>query len=87
MTDQAWYLYWIAVKKSDQARGLGSRLLRAVEEDVAAAGGRVLFIKTSGMPHYEPTRRFYLKLGYEQDAVVHDYYAAGDHMVIFRKCF
>jgi len=87
MTNRAWYLYWIAVEKSDHARGLGSRLLRAVEEDVAAAGGRVLFIETSGLALYEPTRRFYLKHGYEQDAVVHDYYAAGDHMVIFRKCF
>jgi ribosomal protein S18 acetylase RimI-like enzyme len=87
MTDRAWYLYWIAVEKDDQARGVGGRLLRAVEEDVAKAGGRVLFIETSGMPHYELTRRFYLKHGYEQAAVVHDYYADGDHMVIFRKRF
>lgn len=87
MTDRAWYLYWIAVEKSGQARGLGGRLLRAVEGDIVNAGGRVLFIETSGLPHYEPTRRFYIKHGYEQDAVVHDYYAPGDHMVIFRKQF
>jgi len=87
MTDQAWYLYWIAVEKNGQSRGLGGRLLRAVEEDVAKAGGRVLFIETSSLPHYEPTRRFYLKHGYDQDAIVHDYYGHGDHMIIFRKQF
>ena len=87
MTDRSWYLYWIAVEKGDQARGLGGKLLRAVEGDVAAVGGRVLFIETSSLPNYEPTRRFYLKHGYEQDAAVHDYYADGDHMVIFRKQF
>lgn len=87
MTDRSWYLYWIAVEKSDQAQGLGGRLLRAVEADIAKAGGRMLFIETTGLPHYEPTRRFYLKHGYEQDAVVHDYYADDDDMVIFRKRF
>src|SRR5262245_577060 len=39
MTDRSWYLYWIAVEKGDQARGIGGRLLRAVEEDIVAAGG------------------------------------------------
>jgi hypothetical protein len=37
------------------------------------------------MPSYEPTRRFYLKHGYEQAAVVVDFYADGDSLVIFRK--
>ena len=37
------------------------------------------------MPHYELTRRFYLKHGYEQHATIRDFYAEGDAMVIFRK--
>jgi hypothetical protein len=59
--------------------------MKFVEEDIRKAGGRVLFIETSGLPHYDPTRRFYLKLGYEQGAVLRDYYADGDDMVVFRK--
>lgn len=85
MTDRTWYLYWIFVAKAEQAMGLGSQLLRSAEAEVRQAGGRVLFIETSGLPHYEPTRRFYLKHGYEREGVLRDYYADGDDMVVFRK--
>ena len=69
------------------ARGQGGTLLRHAEEDIRTLGGRVLFIETSSLPHYELTRRFYLKQGYELEATLRDYYAAGDDMVIFRKKF
>jgi GNAT superfamily N-acetyltransferase len=85
MTDRTWYLYWIAVTKRLQARGLGGRLLRHAEEDIRARGGRVLFIETSSLAHYEPTRRFYVKNSYEQAAVLRDFYCDGDDMVVFRK--
>ena len=85
ITDRTWYLYWIAVKKETHSRGVGSGLLRHAEEDVRKAGGRVLFIETSSLPHYDPTRRFYLKHGYEVTGVLRDYYADGDDMVVFRK--
>ena len=87
MTDRTWYLYWIAVTRKTQARGVGSGLLRHAEDDVRRRGGRVLFIETSSLPHYEPTRRFYLKHGYEVTGVLRDYYADGDDMVVFRKHF
>jgi ribosomal protein S18 acetylase RimI-like enzyme len=87
MTDRSWYLYWIAVKSHTQARGIGGKLLRSVEHDIARSGGRVLFIETSSLGHYDLTRRFYLKHQYEQAATIPDYYADGDHMVVFRKRF
>jgi GNAT superfamily N-acetyltransferase len=87
MTDRAWYLYWIAVTKHTQARGIGGKLLKHVEDEIRKAKGRVLFIETSSLPHYGLTRQFYLKHGYEQDAVLRDYYSDGDDMVVFRKHF
>src|SRR5262249_19727148 len=87
MTDGTWYLYWIAVDRQTQARGVGGGLLRHAEDDVRQAGGRDFFIETSSLPHYELTRHFYLKHGYEQHAVLRDYYADGDDMVVFRKRF
>jgi ribosomal protein S18 acetylase RimI-like enzyme len=87
MTDRSWYLYWIAVSKQTQARGLGGYLLRHAEDDIRKRNGRVLFIETSSLPHYELTRKFYLKHGYEVTAVLRDYYADGDDMVVFRKHF
>jgi len=85
MTDRSWSLYWIAVKKHTQARGLGSRLLKHVEADVKAKHGRMLMIDTSSLPNYEPTRKFYLKHQYEVGSEFPDFYADGDNLVVFRK--
>src|SRR5215475_262606 len=61
MTDRTWYLYWIAVSKTTQAKGLGKQLLTYLEDDIRTQNGRVLFIETSSLPNYELTRKFYLK--------------------------
>src|SRR5262249_115695 len=60
MTDRTWYLYWIAVSKQTQAKGVGGRLLHHTEEAIRKLGGRILFIETSSLPHYDLTRKFYL---------------------------
>ncbi len=85
MTLGTWEVWWIVVKKDVQARGLGGEMLRFAEDEVRRRQGRVLFIETSSQPLYDPTRRFYQKHGYEEHAVLKDYYAAGDSMVVFRK--
>jgi ribosomal protein S18 acetylase RimI-like enzyme len=85
MTDRTWHLYWIFVDKSTQAKGLGAKLMRHVEDEIRAAGGRVLVVETSGLPNYEPTRRFYLRLGYKQVATIPDFYADGDDMAVYWK--
>ncbi len=85
MTDGTWYLYWIFVDKQTQAKGVGSKLLHYVEEDIRQSGGRLFLIETSSLPSYDPTRKFYLKYGYEQAAVIKDFYTDGDDLVVFRK--
>jgi GNAT superfamily N-acetyltransferase len=85
MTDRTWYLYWIVVAKTTQARGIGGQLLRTAEAEIARLGGRLLLIETSSLPHYEPTRRFYAKHGYEVACQLADFYADGDDLVVFRK--
>jgi ribosomal protein S18 acetylase RimI-like enzyme len=87
MTDRTWYLWWIAVTKQTQARGIGTQLLHYSEQEIRKAGGRLYFIETSSLPQYEMTRKFYLKHSYEKHAVLRDYYSDGDDMVIFRKYF
>ena len=85
MTEGTWYLYWIAIDKKLQGQGVGGAMLREVEDTIRREKGRHLLIETGSVPHYEPTRRFYLRHGYQQVAVIPDYYAVGDSMVIFRK--
>ncbi len=85
LTDRTWHLWWIAVSRQIQAKGVGSRLLRHVEDDVRAAGGRLLVIETSSTPPYELTRRFYRKQGYDPPVVLRDFYADGDDICFFLK--
>jgi GNAT superfamily N-acetyltransferase len=85
MTDRTWQLWWIAVSKVKQAKGLGSVLLRYVEDEIRTAHGRILLIETSSLPHYELTRKFYIKHGYELESRIRDYYSNGDDLNVFRK--
>jgi ribosomal protein S18 acetylase RimI-like enzyme len=85
MTDRTWELWWIAVDAVRQGRGLGSKLLEAVEADLRNRRGRLLLIDTSSLPNYEPTRRFYLKSGYSRAAQIPDFYRDGDDKVLFWK--
>jgi GNAT superfamily N-acetyltransferase len=85
MTDRTWELWWIVVGKSEQAHGIGSRLLERAESDIRERRGRILLIETSALPHYAATRQFYLKRGYEQEARVRDYYSDGDDLTVYRK--
>ena len=47
------------------------------------AGGRRVYVETSGRAQYEPTRRFYEACGYAREAVLTDFYAPGDDKVIY----
>jgi D-alanine-D-alanine ligase len=85
LTQGTFDLYWIAVDPTAQGRGIGRALLSRVEAEVQALGGRLLLIETSGTPAYAPTRRFYEVCGYPPEAVIHDFYAPGDDLLIFSK--
>ena len=85
LTDRTWDLWWIIVARARQGRGLGARLLELVEQAVRLEGGRQLLIETSSLPQYEPTRRFYLKSGYQVVARIPNYYAEGDDLIIYQK--
>jgi GNAT superfamily N-acetyltransferase len=85
LTQGTFDLYWIAVAPTTQGRGIGRALLSRVEAEMQLLGGRLLLIETSGTPAYAPTRCFYEACGYSPEAVVHDFYAPGDDLLIFSK--
>src|SRR5690349_6921956 len=87
LTSGVFDLYWIAVDSNTHRNGIGRRLLHATEEAVHQAGGRMLIAETSGTPHYEPTRNFYLGMGYALEATIKDFYMEGDDLAIFVKRF
>jgi ribosomal protein S18 acetylase RimI-like enzyme len=85
MTDRTWNLLLIAIKPDRQRQGRGAKLLRHVEQTLAAGGGRMLLVETSGLPEFDRARAFYTKCGYEEEARIRDFYAVGDDKVVFRK--
>jgi ribosomal protein S18 acetylase RimI-like enzyme len=68
-----------------QGNGVGHALLTQVESVVRDRGGRLLLIETSSTPPYAPARRLYESSGYRCDAVVHDFYAPRDDLLIYAK--
>jgi len=81
----SWDLFWIAVHQNSRNKKLGSLLLKAVEEDVKKAGGKILWIETSGRPLYASTEAFYQRNGYTLQASLKDFYAEGDPKQIYAR--
>jgi len=85
LAEGVWDLYWIAVDPDARGQGVGRALLQHMEDIVSAQQGRLILVETSGTPAYEPARRFYEACGYRYQAVIHDFYAPGDDLIIFGK--
>lgn len=85
MTQGTWNLLLIAVLPARQGQGIGAALTRRVEDSAAARGGRLLLVETSGLPGFARTRAFYRSLGYDEEARIREFYAAGEDKVVFRK--
>src|SRR3982751_6881406 len=47
LTESTYDLYWIAVDKSKHRGGVGKRLLKFTEEEIARRGGTMLLVETS----------------------------------------
>ncbi|OGD12090.1 MAG: hypothetical protein A2Y86_09240 [Candidatus Aminicenantes bacterium RBG_13_62_12] len=87
LTAGTYDLYWIAVAPEQQGSGVGRRLMAFVEDSLRGKGARLLLIETSSQSRYEPTRRFYLALGYREAARIAGFYNPGDDRVTFVKYF
>ncbi len=85
LTEGTWNLQMIAIQPDCQRQGRGAKLVRHVEQFLAARGARVLIVETSGLPNFESTREFYGKCGFNEEARIREFYKAGDDKIIFRK--
>ena len=85
LTDGTWNMLALAVRPDLQGQGLGSALVRAVEKYLTAKDQRILVVDTSGTDDFALTRQFYAQNGYQEEARIRDFWAAGDDKVIFRK--
>jgi GNAT superfamily N-acetyltransferase len=84
-TQVSFDLFWIAVHPDQQGGGLGRLLMAEAERLIHGMGGRRVYVETSGRAQYASTRAFYLRIGYEREAELRDFYGPGDAKVFFVK--
>jgi ribosomal protein S18 acetylase RimI-like enzyme len=85
MTEGTWNLYLIAVHPDRQKQRRGKALLGYVEQMLIERGERILLVETAGTDDFEYVREFYRQNGYEEEARIREFYAAGVDKIVFRK--
>lgn len=85
LTKGTYDLYWIAVNPKVQSKGIGSGLIKYIEDHLRDKKGRLVLIETSGKPSYEKERKFYEKNHYTELVNIKDFYDTGDGLVIYGK--
>ncbi|MDQ3193612.1 MAG: GNAT family N-acetyltransferase [Bacteroidota bacterium] len=85
LTKGTYDLYWIAVNPKVQSRGVGSGLIKYIEEYLKEIEGRLILIETSGKASYEKERKFYEKNLYKELVNIKDFYNVGDSLIVFGK--
>ena len=81
----AFDLYWIAARPDAQRRGIGRRLMEAVEAQAGARGGGWMWVETSDTPVYAAARALYERCDYRRLALLPDFYRSGDGLAIYVK--
>jgi ribosomal protein S18 acetylase RimI-like enzyme len=85
MTDGTWNLYLIGIHPDRQRQGRGAALLAHIERMLIERGVRVLLVETAGTENFEYVRSFYRQGGYDEEARIREFYAAGVDKIVFRK--
>lgn len=85
LTQGTWDLFWICVSSAARRMGVGSALLREVMRCAAQEQVRLMVIYTSSTDKYAPARALYESHGFERAALISDYYAAGDDLLIYTQ--
>ena len=87
LTEGTFNLYAIGVKSDIQGKGVGSKMMRYLEDQLKVQGHRILIVETSGTGAFQLTRKFYENLNYSKEAVIRDFWKEGDDKVIYWKKF
>jgi len=84
-TQDSFDLYWIAVAPEEQGKGLGTQVCLRAEAAMRRAGAKHVYADTSSSDRYAPTRGFYQRMSFTEQARLPDFYAPGDGKVIYVK--
>lgn len=86
LTAHGWDIYWMAVDKDHQGKGIGQKLLKSVEAHILKNEHVAnLRVETSTRKEYAHARNLYSKAGFQEVGRITDFYDEGDDIVIFCK--
>lgn len=85
MSKTSFDLYWIATHNDFRGKGIGKKLLEETYKQARVMGCKIIIAETSGLPHYEPTRAFYITTGFTPEARLKDFYDLGDDKLFYTK--
>jgi ribosomal protein S18 acetylase RimI-like enzyme len=86
--DRVWNVYFLAVSPTLHGGGTGTQLMEHVEHELGRAGqdlARVLLVETSNSEQYAGARGFYRARGFDEEALIREFYGPGDDKVVFWK--
>ncbi len=85
MTDATFDLYWMITDARMRGRGLGRRLLEALEAALRGRQVRTIRVETSSLEGQGGALRFYLQNGYAEVGRIPDFYRPGDDLITLAK--
>lgn len=85
MSTTSFDLYWIATHNDFRGKGIGRKLMDETCNQARRMGCKILIAETSGLPHYEPTRAFYINNEFILEATLKDFYTDGDDKLFYTK--
>ena len=85
VTDGTWNLLMLWLQDGFEGKGFAQALVAEIENELRARNARLLLVETSQLPDFERARKFYKNYGFQLEAEVKDFFAAGDNKLIYTK--
>ncbi|WP_437970648.1 GNAT family N-acetyltransferase [Sorangium sp. So ce260] len=85
MTQSTYDLYWIATSPDFARSGVARGLVATMESEIAREGGGLVRVETGSREGHGAAVRFYDAVQFTRAAVIADFYAPGDDLMIYTK--
>lgn len=85
LTKGTYNLLAIGVTEDFQRKGIAKAMMNYIERQLKSKGGRILIVETSSDDAQIGARNLYQKNGYNQEAVIRDFWNDGEDKIVFWK--
>ncbi|WP_437490695.1 GNAT family N-acetyltransferase [Sorangium sp. So ce1014] len=85
MTQSTYDLYWIATSPDFARSGVARGLVSTLEGEIAREGGGLVRVETGSREGHGAAVRFYDAVQFTRAAVIADFYAPGDDLIVYTK--